>query len=83
MTSKLTAHIIALQDNTFEKLEDLCWMTYRSTSDLIDYLVAKEYQNLIEPLQMSAGAIQQRILGQAEPFQTPEIQTEEIQQIHK
>ena len=33
----------ALQTETVEKLEQLCKLTYRSKSDVIDYLVAQEY----------------------------------------
>jgi len=34
----------ALQPETVKRLERLCKLTYRSKSDVIDYLVAKEIQ---------------------------------------
>jgi hypothetical protein len=43
----------ALQADTVEKLEELCKLTYRGKSDLVDYLVAKEYRTLANPLQAS------------------------------
>jgi hypothetical protein len=57
-----------------------------SNAPTIRWLINQAWQKMKSEqstIQMSAESIQQRILGQAEPFQTPEIQTEEIQQIHK
>ena len=41
----------ALQPETVENLEMLCKLTYRSKSDLVDYLVAKEVKEQGENFQ--------------------------------